>query len=179
VNWIGHTVDVTVAVGVSVPPPGTGVSVLVEVLDGTVVAEGPPGVCVGTRVGVLVLVGVLVFVEVPVGPGLVGVLEGVLVLVAVEVLPGVIGGVGVEVLHAAAGTKSSFTLVAVMPVLSYPPAVHTRPVAGSLSAAKLRRAVMKGSAVDQVLLLGLYTSTSVEGLGATLPPPSTHNVPSE
>ena len=43
----------------------------------------------------------------------------------------------------------------------------------SVSAGKLRRAVVNAGAVTQVLLPGLKTSTSVEGLGATLPPPKT------
>ena len=44
----------------------------------------------------------------------------------------------------------------------------------SVSAGKLRRAVVNGMPSDHVLLTGSYTSTSVEGLGATLPPPITY-----
>ena len=43
----------------------------------------------------------------------------------------------------------------------------------SVSVGKLRRAFMNGKSVDQVLLTGSYTSTSFDGLGATLPPPIT------
>ena len=44
----------------------------------------------------------------------------------------------------------------------------------SVSVGKLRRAVLNGIPSDHVLLTGSYTSTSVEGLGATLPPPITY-----
>src|ERR1043166_1388131 len=44
----------------------------------------------------------------------------------------------------------------------------------SVSAGKLRRAITNGKSVDQLLVAGLKTSTSFEGLGATLPPPRTY-----
>ena len=44
----------------------------------------------------------------------------------------------------------------------------------SVSVGKLRRAVENGIPSDHVLLTGSYTSTSVEGLGVTRPPPITY-----
>ena len=44
----------------------------------------------------------------------------------------------------------------------------------SVSVGKLRRAVVNGRPRDHVLLTGSYTSTSVDGLGDTLPPPITY-----
>ena len=44
----------------------------------------------------------------------------------------------------------------------------------SVSVGKLRLAVVNGMPSDHVLLTGSYTSTSVEGLGVTLPPPITY-----
>ena len=44
----------------------------------------------------------------------------------------------------------------------------------SVSVGKLRRAFVNGRPSDHVLLTGSYTSTSLEGLGATLPPPITY-----
>jgi hypothetical protein len=45
---------------------------------------------------------------------------------------------------------------------------------GSLSVGKLRRAVMNARKTVQLLSNGLYTSTSLDGLGGTLPPPMTN-----
>src|ERR1044072_6714604 len=44
----------------------------------------------------------------------------------------------------------------------------------SVSVGKLRRAFVNGNPSDHVLLTGSYTSTSLDGLGATLPPPITY-----
>src|SRR5467141_1885987 len=43
-----------------------------------------------------------------------------------------------------------------------------------VSVAKLRRAVVNAGPSDQLSLTGSYTSTSLDGLGETLPPPMTH-----
>src|SRR5437899_11975720 len=50
----------------------------------------------------------------------------------------------------------------------------------SVSVGKLRRAVMNagtGLFAAHVLVLGSYASTSLDGLGATLPPPMTNILP--
>jgi hypothetical protein len=47
----------------------------------------------------------------------------------------------------------------------------------SVSAGKLRRALTNGIPIDQLLVPGLKMSTSLEGLGATLPPPITYISP--
>ena len=64
----------------------------------------------------------------------------------------------------------------VIPSLAYPPESQILSVP-LVSVGKLRRGVVNGRSVDQVLVPGLYTSTSVEGLGATLPPPMTYIFP--
>lgn len=46
-----------------------------------------------------------------------------------------------------------------------------------VSVGKLRRAWVNGCPSDQLLATGSYTSTSLEGLGATRPPPITYIFP--
>ena len=70
--------------------------------------------------------------------------------------------------------KISMEVRGLVPLASYPPASHTLPVAGSLSAAKLRLGFTNAGPRLQLSLPGSYTSTSLDGLGATRPPPSTH-----
>jgi hypothetical protein len=50
-------------------------------------------------------------------------------------------------------------------------------VVPSVSVGKFRRALLKLGAVDQEFVPGSYTSTSLEGLGATRPPPITYICP--
>src|ERR1051326_7487628 len=64
----------------------------------------------------------------------------------------------------------------VIPSLAYPPANQMWSVP-FVSVAKLRRAVVNGRPVDQLLVPGLYMSTSLDGLGRVRPPPMTYISP--
>ena len=67
-------------------------------------------------------------------------------------------------------------MVLVGVVGAYPPANHMVLVP-LVSAGKLRRAVTNEAPVVQLFEVGLYTSTSLEGLGEVLPPPNTYMSP--
>jgi hypothetical protein len=114
-------------------------------------------VAVGVCVAVAVAVGVTITVAVAVA-----------VAVAVEVGVGVAPAAAQKISMSAAGAAGS-----------YPPANQMR-VVPSVSVGKLRRAFVKcatGEFTVHVLVPGSYASTSVEGLGATLPPPITNILP--
>ena len=115
-----------------------------------------PGVGVGVAGGVDV--GVAVAVAVGVG-------VGVRVTVGVAVAVG--DGVGLPCAH----MKISIELSGVIPSLAYPPDSQILLVP-LVSVGKLRRAVTNGIPIDQQQM-----STSLEGLGATLPPPMTYMFP--
>src|SRR6476659_3529678 len=70
--------------------------------------------------------------------------------------------VGTGVPQLLAGVKISIEAIGV-PAEPYPPASHTLPVAGSLSAGKLRRAVVNAGPRLHVFVPGSRTSTSLDG----------------
>jgi hypothetical protein len=132
------------------------------------VADGGGWVAVAVAVAIAVAVGVGVCVAVAVAVG---------VTIAVAVAVAVAVGVGVGVGEPPPAQKISMSAAGVAG--SYPPANQMR-VVPSLSVGKLRRAFVKcgtGEFTVHVFVPGSYASTSVEGLGATLPPPITNILP--
>jgi len=117
------------------------------------------GLIVGASLGVGVGLGVAVTVGVAVAVG---------VTVGVDVAVGVAVGVGegVPCVHMKISSEDSIT-----PLLAYPPESQMRSVP-LVSVEKARRAVENGDPVVQQQM-----STSVDGLGATRPPPITNISP--